>query len=378
MPSHDTRKRLPSPLLAALTAAPLAVFAAGCSGAAPGEDIGSTGSALSSNEETAYKYFVGKGLKDFQAAGIVGNLMQESSVDPTAVQYGGGPGRGIAQWSVGGRWNADSGDNVVAYASEHGESEWSLDLQLAFVWYELSTFSSYGLADLRASTNVTDATIAFQNDFEGCGTCDQSTRIAYAQNVWSLYGSDQVDGGVTSEDAGSGAPSCTVPNVGTGVCILTTECAALPGHMATPGYCPGPADEQCCTGPSNDGGAQVDSGEHGDSSDDASGSGSSSGSSSGGASGSSSGSQQAADGSMAASDTQWQQSSNGCAAARGGATGSSGYWLTGLAWIAIRRRRRPVRSDPLGCEQNGRWRASTAKDRVAGALDDLGAPCRRR
>ena len=75
-----------------------------------------------------------------------------------------GPGRGIAQWSVGGRWDTDSGDNVLAYTSEQGESATSLDLQLAFVWYELETFSSYGLAELRASTDVTNATIIFQND----------------------------------------------------------------------------------------------------------------------------------------------------------------------------------------------------------------------
>jgi hypothetical protein len=216
MPSHDTRKRLPSPLLAALVtlaAALLAVFAAGCSGASGGEDIGTAGSALSSNEEAAYKYFVGKGLKSFQAAGIVGNLMQESSVEPGAVQYGGGPGRGIAQWSVGGRWNADPGDNVAAYAAKHGESEWSLDLQLAFVWYELTTFSSYGLSELRASGNVTQATIAFQDRFEGCGVCDQSTRIAYANQV--LNANHGSTGGGASPDA------CSKP---AGFCTDTLQC----------------------------------------------------------------------------------------------------------------------------------------------------------
>jgi hypothetical protein len=216
MPSHDTLKRLASPLVAALAAAPLAVLAAGCSGAAPGEDIGSTGSALSSDEETAYKYFVGKGLTDFQAAGIVGNLMQESNVIPTSVQYGGGPGRGIAQWSVGGRWNADPGDNVAAYASEHGESEWSLDLQLAFVWYELSTFSGYGLADLRASSNVTDATIVFQDRFEGCGECDQSTRIAYANQV--------LDANPGGGGGGGGGASSDACSQGNGFCTDTLQC----------------------------------------------------------------------------------------------------------------------------------------------------------
>jgi len=41
-------------------------------------------------------------------------------VIPTAVQYGGGPGRGIAQWSVGGRWDSSHNDNMTWYANAHG------------------------------------------------------------------------------------------------------------------------------------------------------------------------------------------------------------------------------------------------------------------
>ncbi|MEO7113152.1 MAG: phage tail tip lysozyme [Polyangiaceae bacterium] len=108
--------------------------------------------------------------------------------DPTAVEYGGGPGRGIAQWSEGGRWNADRGDNAVSYASSHDESVWSLSTQLNFIWFELETFGGYGLGRLRSSNNATDATIAFQDDFEGCGTCDESNRIRFAAAVLKAYG----------------------------------------------------------------------------------------------------------------------------------------------------------------------------------------------
>ena len=38
------------------------------------------------NDQAAFDFFVGKGLSDFQAAGIVGNLDQESGVNPNAVQ----------------------------------------------------------------------------------------------------------------------------------------------------------------------------------------------------------------------------------------------------------------------------------------------------
>jgi MYXO-CTERM domain-containing protein len=161
------------------------VALAGCGDAGPsgpGERTATAQADLFANDVTACNYFVGKGLSNFQAAGIVGNLDQESGVSPTAVQSG-GPGRGIAQWSVGGRWDTDANDNAEWYATQQGQSVDALTLQLDFIWYELTTFSGYGLASLKASTNVTDATVDFETDFEGCGQCDQSTRISYAEGV---------------------------------------------------------------------------------------------------------------------------------------------------------------------------------------------------
>jgi hypothetical protein len=163
----------------------------GCSGAPAGD--GETASALDpvpqlfANDKAAYDFFVGKGLANFQSAGIVGNLDQESGVDPTAVQYGGGPGRGIAQWSVGGRWDTHANDNVVWYAGTKGADRWSLSLQLDFIWYELTT-RGYGFSELKATTNVTDATVVFMQKYEICGACNQSQRVTYAQAVLSAYG----------------------------------------------------------------------------------------------------------------------------------------------------------------------------------------------
>jgi hypothetical protein len=203
-------------LLAPFLLATIGTATAGCSGS-PGDDVSTTASDLSvsANEKTAYEFFVARGLKDFQAAGIVGNLQQESGVDPTIAQYGGGPGRGIAQWSEGGRWNADYRDNVVWYAGTRGQSPWSLNLQLEFIWYELTTDSYYGLGHLRASTDVTSATIAFQDYYEGCGTCDEANRIAYAKAVLSvMHGSS----------GGGGGPAPDACNKGQGFCTETLQC----------------------------------------------------------------------------------------------------------------------------------------------------------
>jgi MYXO-CTERM domain-containing protein len=321
---------------------------------------------LFTNDKAAYDYFRGKGLQNFQAAGIVGNLDQESGVDPLSVQAG-GPGRGIAQWSVGGRWDTDANDNAQWYATQQGQSVDSLQLQLDFVWYELTTFSGYGLAALEASANVTDATVAFQNDFEGCGTCDQSTRISYAQGVLAAYGNDAVDGGGSLPDSGGGGTPCTVPGVGTGECITTTQCMSMPGYKSTPNYCPGPTNIQCCTGspPPDSGSGSGSSSGGGSGSGSGSSSSSGAGSSSSGASGSGSGGSSSSSSGIGAGGDAGIESDGGiggrggeggsaadtfpgydpskrCSAAPGTGTGggSPALVMVGLTWLVARRRRK--------------------------------------
>jgi len=140
------------------------------------------------NQQAAFNYFVGAGYTKVQSAGIVGNLMQESgsSIDPRASQPG-GAGRGIAQWSVGGRWDRDVNDNAVWYAGTQGQSVWSLNLQLKFITYELNTFSGFGKASLKAATTIDAAVTAFESKYERCGTCAHSTRVRYAQQVYNAF-----------------------------------------------------------------------------------------------------------------------------------------------------------------------------------------------
>jgi Phage tail lysozyme len=206
-------------VLAPCILASLPLLVAGCSGA-PTEDTGSSGSAYSEsgNEKAAFEFFVSKGLTEDQAAGIVGNLIQESNVNPSISQYGGGPGRGIAQWSAGGRWDSDYRDNVVWYAASKGMSRYSLTLQLDFIWYEL-TVKGYGYNTLHKAPDVTDATIDFEVDFEGCGQCDQGTRIAYAQQVLAAFGGHGGGGG-----GGGGGTSADACNKGGGFCTETLQC----------------------------------------------------------------------------------------------------------------------------------------------------------
>ncbi len=162
--------------------------------------------ALGNNAHSAFNYFVAKGLTEIQAAGVVGNLMQESSVRPTAVEYGGGPGRGIAQWSIGGRWNRGS-KSLTSFASARGLYRWSLQTQLDFIWYELDTLGGYGLPELRAATTINTAVTAFQNKYEICGACAKTKRIQYAQQALDDYGG-QDDG---MDDTGGGGGTTPPP-----------------------------------------------------------------------------------------------------------------------------------------------------------------------
>ena len=173
--------------LAALASSFLASCAIDSGEDNPPDELSSTEQDLTSNQHAAYRYFVARGLTKRQSAGIVGNLIQESSVRPTAIEFGGGPGRGIAQWSVGGRWNHSHNDNVAWYASRHGTSRWSLNTQLAFTWYELHNVGGYGLTALRHTTTIRGATITFERDFEKCGNCQEATRIKYATQVYNAF-----------------------------------------------------------------------------------------------------------------------------------------------------------------------------------------------
>ncbi len=210
------------------------------------ESIGESTQALETfpNEQPAFDYFLAKGLTPAQSAGIVGNLDVESGIDP-AIEQKGGPGRGIAQWSAGGRWDTTKGDNVKEYASAHQQSPTSLGLQLDFIWFELTTFKAYGLAQLQAATTTSDAVLAFSKYYEGCGACSNGTRIAHADDVLMRFGGDAPDASASSSSGGN-VPACTVQGTA-GTCIRTSACADLGNHVSTPGLCPGADDIQCCT-----------------------------------------------------------------------------------------------------------------------------------
>jgi hypothetical protein len=134
---------------------------------------------------TAMQYLQNHGLSKEQAAGIVGNLIQESGLNPESVQAG-GPGRGIAQWTdsgqsaVPGRWNL-----LQAMAKSSGRSPYDLRLQLDFLWKDMQGKTGNGtLNAVRQAHTVAEATRAFETHYEASGMPNMRQRVTFAQDVY--------------------------------------------------------------------------------------------------------------------------------------------------------------------------------------------------
>lgn len=142
--------------------------------------LGSKGTTVlvgADNIAKAYNYFISQGLKPIAAAGIVGNLMEESmGVNPKIVEayqthplsysdilpdYAHGTaGYGIAQWTSAGRQ-----DKLIQAAVDAGQPQdkqgkqiiSDLGVQLDYLWSEATGTYSEVLTRLKAATTTADA-----------------------------------------------------------------------------------------------------------------------------------------------------------------------------------------------------------------------------
>lgn len=174
-------------------------------GGSSGSSASFSGLSGNDNAEKAFKFFTGKGLSNAAAAGIIGNLSAESGIDPSKEQYGGGPGRGIAQWEIGGRF-----DSLQEFAQSHGK-EWNdLETQLEFLNSELETddmdqrmsgaiapsnfdATGYGpvpggLSGFKKLDDYKHATAAFEAAFERAGIPHMDNRFAAAEEAYNTFG----------------------------------------------------------------------------------------------------------------------------------------------------------------------------------------------
>jgi len=162
------------------------------------------------NESPIWNFLKSKNLSDGAAAGIMGNLEQESGFDP-GITNGIGA-EGLAQW-LGSRKTA-----LIHYADSRHEPPTSLDAQLNYLWKEMSS-GSYGSVSAMNNMTPGQAAAYFMDNFEKPGDNSAPARESYASSIYSKFtgksapynGGDYSGGSSTTTggDASGGASSST-------------------------------------------------------------------------------------------------------------------------------------------------------------------------
>jgi len=158
------------------------------------------GPDISGESDTAkavWKFFTGKGFTPAATAGILGNMYQESGVNPSAIQGGGkGPAAGICQWE---NYNKKSArwKNMSDYAASKGKNWTDLQSQLEWLDMELqgkdSTTLSLlkkkvgGYENFKKMTNINEATRVFEESFERAGKPNMERRYSAAQKYFQQF-----------------------------------------------------------------------------------------------------------------------------------------------------------------------------------------------
>jgi hypothetical protein len=131
-----------------------------------------------SNLDTIQAFLQQHGFSGPQIAGIEGNLVVESGLDPTRQNPSEGA-IGIAQWE-GGRRTA-----LQQYAAATGGSETDLTTQLNYLWSEMTGPESAALVAVKQAKTPADAAAAFDQNFERSDGSARQDRINWANKIYS-------------------------------------------------------------------------------------------------------------------------------------------------------------------------------------------------
>lgn len=128
----------------------------------------------SDNIEKAYNFLIGQGLSPTATAAIIGNLYEESGIDPKIVEASppydsdtmpdsirGNHGYGIAQWT-----NYDRQQNLLNFAQKAGKPESDLGVQLGYLWVEATTTYKSTLDKIKVLSDTDTATKVWMDGFE--------------------------------------------------------------------------------------------------------------------------------------------------------------------------------------------------------------------
>lgn len=167
------------------------------------------------NVKDAFGALVGAGYSAAQAAGIVGNLMQESTaiINPKATD---GVAVGIAQWQ---------GDRLpkmrawVAAQAPPNNDPTAFGGQMAYLIYDLQ--HDYKRADtaVRATNSPSDAAQKFEQIYEAAGDPQMDKRINNANSVFAKYGGDAAALAAASPSSSASAGCAVVNNASSPDCV---------------------------------------------------------------------------------------------------------------------------------------------------------------
>lgn len=142
--------------------------------------------ATQSNEKKVFDFFVGKGFTKEQAAGITGSLKIESPrFNPNQKQKGGGPGRGIAQWSV-------DGPRFKELKERKGDKWNTLTGQLEYIYEEITgqtKHKEYGkiFQNVKSTKTAKEAAQIWTKEYEKAGKENMAERVSAAEEIFKKY-----------------------------------------------------------------------------------------------------------------------------------------------------------------------------------------------
>lgn len=147
--------------------------------------------------EVIWNFLKSQGCSDAAAAGIMGNIQGESSMNPGAIEKRSGPpqppGHGICQWTGGRTYK------LFDRAAAAGKPWQSLEVQLPLLWDEINGEDKAtldilnkkydGIEGFKNMTSVERATEAFCVAFERPSQVEKRVRqrIPYARKFYALY-----------------------------------------------------------------------------------------------------------------------------------------------------------------------------------------------
>jgi hypothetical protein len=163
---------------------------------APGTAGGTGSMAVEGNDnlEQLLRFFTGKGLSLAAAAGIAGNIKQESGWNPAIIQGGqiapdnytpvNGVGFGLAQWTFTARQKP-----LMDFARSHNAKITDMGMQLNFMWQELTTsYKESTLARMDAEkTDPARAAWIFHKYYEGSADSEAQVRAGRGVPAVAIY-----------------------------------------------------------------------------------------------------------------------------------------------------------------------------------------------